>query len=419
MSSVPQLAQSFARCLRCRECRTEYPHGPVHVCELCFGPLEVDYDYDAIGEVLTREVMAARPFNMWRYLELLPLGAPPATGFATGGTPLVAAPRMAKALGLERVWIKNDAVCHPTLSFKDRVVAVALSKALEMGFDHAACASTGNLANSVAANAAALGMRATVLIPRDLEPAKIVATQIYGAHVIAIDGHYDDVNRLCAEAADRHKWAFVNVNLRPYYAEGSKSYAYEIADQLGWQTPDHVVAPMAGGSLLTKIGKAWKELTSLGILAKRDQPTRLHGAQAAGCAPIVEAVLAGRDLIKPVKEPKTIARSLAIGNPADGYYAVQTINQSGGTGVASTDEEIVSAMRLLAETEGIFTETAGGVTVAAARRLAERGVIAPGESLVICITGQGLKTTDPLIGGLPKPPIIAPKLAELSAIAKD
>ncbi|HLU68493.1 MAG TPA: threonine synthase [Kofleriaceae bacterium] len=403
--------------LRCRECRHPYEHGAVHVCELCFGPLEVDYDYDRIAASIDRATLAARPRTMWRYAELLPLGRPPAVGLAVGGTPLVPAPRLAARLGLGEVWVKNDAVCHPSLSFKDRVVAVAVSKAIELGFDHVACASTGNLANSVAANAAQLGLKATILIPKDLEPAKILATQIYGARVVAIDGTYDDVNRLCAEAADRHRWAFVNVNLRPYYSEGSKSYAFEIADQLGWRTPDHVVAPMAGGSLVTKIGKAWKELTALGLLPERKTPTRIHGAQAAGCAPIVEAVLAGRDLIRPVKEPRTIARSLAIGNPADGYYAVQTISKSGGTGVAASDEEIVSAIRLLAETEGIFTETAGGVTVAAARRLAESGAIGPGESVVLCITGQGLKTTDPLVGELPPPPVIAPRLSELSALA--
>jgi threonine synthase len=417
MSSLPNL--STAKGLRCRECHHQYEHGPVHVCELCFGPLELDYDYDRIAGLIDKGTLAARPFTMWRYAELLPLSGPPAVGAQVGGTPLVRANRLAERLGLDEVWVKNDAVCYPSLSFKDRVVSVAISKAIELGFDHVACASTGNLANSVAANAAQLGIRATILVPRSLEPAKILATQIYGARVIAIEGTYDDVNRLCAEAADRHRWGFVNVNLRPYYSEGSKTYAFEIADQLGWRTPDHIVAPMAGGSLVTKIGKAWSELEKLGLLDKRTRPTRIHGAQAAGCAPISDAVIAGRELIVPVKEPKGIARSLAIGNPADGYYAVKTITGSGGSGASVSDDEIIAGMRLLAETEGIFTETAGGVTVAAAQRLVASGAIRRGESVVLCITGQGLKTTDPLVGVLPKPPVIAPKLSELSALAAD
>ena len=407
----------YARGLRCRECRAEVPHGPVHVCELCFGPLEVDYDYDAIGAAISRERLATRPLTMWRYAELLPLGGQPAVGRAVGGTPLLPAPRLAQKLGIDELWVKNDAVCHPSLSFKDRVVALSISVAVEFGFDHIACASTGNLANSVAANAAALGLKATIFIPRNLEAAKIVATQVYGARVIAIEGTYDDVNRLCAEAADRYRWAFVNVNLRPYYAEGSKSYAYEIADQLGWRLPDHVVAPMAGGSLVSKIDKAWSELDKLGLVAPRSRPPRIHGAQAAGCAPIADAVIAGRELIVPVKEPRTIARSLAIGNPADGFYAARAIRQSGGSGASVSDPEIVAAMRLLAETEGIFTETAGGVTVAGAQRLVAQGAIARGESVVLCITGQGLKTTDPLVNELPRPPVIGPRLSELAAIA--
>ena len=407
----------YTRGLRCRECRAEVPHGPVHVCELCFGPLEVDFDHDALAAADLRERFAARPLNMWRYAELLPLSGEPVVGRQVGGTPLVPAPRLGAALGVERVWVKNDAVCHPTLSFKDRVVSLAVSVAVGFGFDHIACASTGNLANAVAAAAAALGLKATILVPRTLEGAKILATQVYGARVIAIDGTYDDVNRLCAEAADRYRWAFVNVNLRPYYAEGSKTYAFEIADQLGWTLPDHVVAPMAGGSLVAKIDKAWSELARLGLVEQRARPTRIHGAQPAGCAPIADAVIAGRELIVPVKEPRTIARSLAIGNPADGFYAARAIRQSGGSAASVSDEEIVASMRLLAETEGIFTETAGGVTVAAARRLIAQGAIRPDESLVLCITGQGLKTTEPLIADLPRPAVIGPKLSELAAIA--
>ena len=408
----------YSRGLKCRECHAEVPHGPVHVCELCFGPLEVDYDYDAIAGAIDRDRLAARPLNMWRYAELLPLGGPPAVGHATGGTPLLPAPRLAAAIGVDELWVKNDAVCHPSLSFKDRVVSLAISMAVDFGFDHIACASTGNLANAVAAGSAALGLKATILVPRNLEAAKIVATQVYGARVIAIDGTYDDVNRLCAEAADRYRWAFVNVNLRPYYAEGSKTYAYEIADQLGWRLPDHVVAPMAGGSLVAKIDKAWSELGKLGLVAARAHPARIHGAQAAGCAPISDAVIAGRELIVPVKEPRTIARSLAIGNPADGFYAARAIRQSGGSAASVSDAEIVACMRLLAETEGIFTETAGGVTLAGARRLIAEGAIGRGESVVLCITGQGLKTTDPLVPELPRIPVIGPRLSELAAIAQ-
>ncbi len=409
---------SFLRGLKCRECGTPYDHAPVHVCELCFGPLEVDYDYDAIGKVLTKETVTSRPFNMWRYEELLPLDTSPTVGRQVGGTPLVKAERLAEKLGVREVWVKNDSVCYPTLSFKDRVVSVALSKAKEFGFDTVACASTGNLANSVAANAAQAGLPAYIFIPKTLEASKILNTLIYGAQVVAIDGTYDEVNRLCAEIGGSYKWGFANINLRPYYAEGSKTYAYEIAEQLGWKTPDHIISPMAGGSLICKIDKAWKELFKLGFLAEESK-TKIHGAQAAGCAPIVEAVLAGRDLIKPVKEPRTIARSLAIGNPADGFYAVQTINNSGGYGAAPNDDEIVAAIRLLAETEGIFTETAGGVTLAGAIKLIEQKRIGKDESVVICVTGQGLKTTDPLVSVLPKPPVIRPKLSEFDALAQN
>ncbi len=399
------------RGLKCRECGHAYDHAPVHVCELCFGPLEVDYDYETIGRTLTRELIESRPFDMWRYEELLPLDKTPTVGKHVGGTPLIEGKRLAKALGVRQVWVKCDSVCYPTLSFKDRVVSVALSKAVEFGFDTVACASTGNLANSVAANAASAGLPAYIFIPKTLESSKILGTLVYGAQVIALDGTYDEVNRLCAEVAGKYNWGFANINLRPYYAEGSKTLAYEAAEQLGWRTPDHVVSPMAGGSLICKIKKAWGELEKLGLLAEKSG-TKIHGAQAAGCAPIVEAVLAGRDLIKPVREPNTIARSLAIGNPADGFYAIQTINQSGGTAAAPTDDQIVAAMRLLAETEGVFTETAGGVTVAAAKLLIERGAIGKDESVMLCITGQGLKTIDPLVPVLPKPPVIAPKLSE-------
>jgi threonine synthase len=404
--------------LKCRECGSPYEHGPQHVCELCFGPLEVDYDSDAIKQVLTREAIASRPPTMWRYAELLPVTDVDLAAPAVGFTPLVKADRLAKRLGVREVWVKNDAVCFPTLSFKDRVVAVAIAKAKEFGFETIACASTGNLANAVAAAGAAAGMPAYIFIPYDLERHKILGTLVYGAKVIGIRGTYDEVNRLCAEIGDKYKFGFANINLRPYYAEGSKTLAFEAAEQMGWRTPDHVVAPMAGGSLITKIRKAWKELSLIGLL---DQPcrTKIHGAQATGCAPIVEAVRAGRELIKPVKQPDTIARSLAIGNPADGFYAVQTMTATGGYGAATTDDEIVAAMRLLAETEGIFTETAGGVTVGAAIKLIEEGRIGKDDSVLLCITGQGLKTMDPLVDVLTPPQVIAPKLSEFDAIAKE
>ena len=414
----PAPTPGFARALRCRECGHEYEKAPVHVCELCFGPLEVAYDYDGIQRVLTREVIARRPTTMWRYAELLPLDRAPTVGAQVGWTPLVRADRLARRLGVAELWVKNDAVSFPTLSFKDRVVAVALSKAVELGFDTVACASTGNLANSVAANAAAAGLRAYVFIPHDLEASKVLGTLVYGARVVGIRGTYDEVNRLCSEIGGKRAWGFANINLRPFYAEGSKSYAYEIAEQLGWRTPDHVVAPMAGGSLVTKIRKAFVELDKLGLTDGAAR-TRIHGAQAAGCAPIVEAVRAGRELIKPVKTPTTIAKSLAIGNPADGFYAVRAIKESGGHAAAPSDDEIVAAIRLLAETEGIFTETAGGVTLAAAQHLVREGRIGAGDSVVVCVTGQGLKTMDPLVPVLPAPPVIAARLADFEALVKD
>jgi len=401
--------------LKCRECGKEYPKAALHVCEMCFGPLEVAYDYDAVKKTLARETIARRAPNMWRYAELLPLDRPATVGTHVGWTPLVRADRLARRLGVREVWVKNDAVCFPSLSFKDRVVAVALSKAIELGLTTVGCASTGNLANSVAANAAAAGLRAYILIPDDLEPTKVLATLVYGPRLVAVRGTYDDVNRLCSEIAGKHGWGFVNVNLRPFYAEGSKSYAYELVEQLGWRVPDHIVAPMAGGSLVTKIRKALLELDKLGLTDGAAR-ARIHGAQAAGCAPIVTAVREGQEHIRPVKKPDTIAKSLAIGNPADGYYASQAIRDSGGHAAAATDPEIVAAMRLLAEAEGIFTETAGGVTLAAAQRLIAEGRIGPDDSLAICITGQGLKTTDPLVPVLPRPPVIAPRLSEFESL---
>ncbi len=405
----------FVQSLQCKECKKQYPKQAVHVCEECFGPLEVAYDYEQIGKSISRNAIEKRPGNLWRYRELLPIDGDPTVGLNAGFTPLLRAKRLGEALGHRDLWIKNDGVCHPTLSFKDRVVAVALSKAKELGFDTVACASTGNLGNSTAANAAEAGLRCYVLIPHDLEAGKVLGTLVYAPHLVRIDGTYDDVNRLCSEIADRHRWAFVNVNIRPYYAEGSKTYGYEIQEQLGWRAPAHVVVPMASGSLLTKIGKAIDEFTKLGLVETRGK-TKLYGAQPTGCGPIAEAVLAGRDAIKPVKKPNTIAKSLAIGNPADGPYAAQAIRSSGGHAAAVSDEEIVDAIKLLAATEGLFTETAGGVTVATAKRLITDGRIPKDEPTVLCITGNGLKTQEPLVAALPLPTPIAPRIDEFEKV---
>jgi threonine synthase len=401
--------------LQCRECGKGYPKEALHVCEFCFGPLEVVYDYDKIKTLLSREVIEQRAPNMWRYRELLPLDADPAIGLDVGFTPLVRADNLARELGVDELYLKNDAVNCPTLSFKDRVVAIAISKARELGFKIIACASTGNLANSVAANAAACGMENYVFIPADLEKTKILGTLVYGSKVVAIKGAYDEVNRLCSEIAGKYGWAFVNINIRPYYAEGSKAFGYEIAEQLGWRLPKHIVTPMAGGSLITKIGKAFDEFQKLGLVEGNN--TRIYGAQAAGCAPIVSAVKAGRDLIKPVR-PNTIAKSLAIGNPADGYYSIKTINESGGWAEDVTDAEIVSAMKLLAETEGIFAETAGGVTLGVTKKLIEQGRIPRDESIVVSITGNGLKTQEALYGELPEPAVIEANINEFDNLVE-
>jgi threonine synthase len=347
---------------------------------------------------------------MWRYAELLPLDLPdgPPVGKAAGFTPLIRAENLAAELGVKEVYVKNDSVSHPTWSFKDRVVAVAVSCAKELGFDTVACASTGNLANSVAAHAAEGRLKSYIFIPADLESAKVTATLVYDPTLIAVDGTYDDVNRLCSEVADRYRWAFVNVNMRPYYAEGSKTYGFEIAEQLGWRAPAHVVVPCAGGSLLTKIWKAFKELRLLGLIP--ESSTRMYAAQAAGCGPIVTMIKNDIDVLVPVR-PRTIAKSLAIGNPADGYYAYRTVKDSGGGGEHATDEEIVDGMQLLARTEGIFTETAGGVTVAATRKLIDSGRIPRDEPIVICITGNGLKTPDVLHDRLSVAVTIRPSLS--------
>ncbi len=378
--------------LKCRECGRYYPSSPVHVCEFCFGPLEVDYDYEVIRNLVSRKSIEAGPPSIWRYADLLPLNLGESeahVGQAVGFTPLIRARNLAEELGVRELYVKNDSVCHPTWSFKDRVVAVAIGKAKEFGFDTVACASTG-------------------FIPADLERGKVITTLVYGPTLVAVEGTYDEVNRLCAEVGDKYRWAFVNINIRPYYAEGSKTYGYEIAEQLGWRAPAHVVVPCAGGSLITKIHKAFKELRMLGLIPEGQ--TSMYAAQAAGCGPIVTMIKKDSDILEPVR-PNTIAKSLAIGNPADGYYAYRVAKDTGGYGEHAQDPEIIEGMQLLARTEGIFTETAGGVTVAATRKLIESGRIPRDEPIVICITGNGLKTPDVFYDRLSVDVTIRPSLA--------
>jgi threonine synthase len=403
----------FMKALKCRECGREYPLAATHVCEFDFGPLEVVYDYDRIKQSLNHSDIRSRPQTMWRYRELLPVAGDPTVGFEVGFTPLIKADQLARHLGVRELWVKNDAVNYPTLSFKDRVVSVALSRARELGFNTVACASTGNLANSVAANAAAAGLKAYVFIPADLEQGKVVNSLVYGAEVIGIKGHYDEVNRLCAEIAGKYGWAFVNVNMRPYYAEGSKSLGFEIIEQLGWRVPQHTVVPMASGSLLTKIQKSYQEFIKLGLAA--ESKYHVHGAQATGCAPISTAQKAGLDFFKPVK-PNTIAKSLAIGTPADGFYALKVMKETGGSADDATDDEVRDGIRLLAECEGVFAETAGGVTVGVAKKLIASGKIPANDSVVLCITGNGLKTLDAVAGHVGRTREIKPSLREFESL---
>jgi threonine synthase len=405
---------AFFSHLQCRECGRKYPKEAVHVCEFDFGPLESTYDYEAIGATLTREKILSRPQSMWRYKELLPIENEPTVGLQTGFTPLVPAHRLAARLGVKELYIKNDTVNYPSLSFKDRVVSVALSRAKELGIDTVACASTGNLANSVAANAAAAGLRSFVLIPADLEGSKILGSLVFGTNVIGIQGPYDQVNRLCSEVAGKYGWGFVNVNLRPYYAEGSKTVGFEIIEHLGWRLPQHTVIPMASGSLLTKIHKAYGEFIKLGLVG----PGRasIHGAQASGCSPISTALKSNSEIVRPVAKPETIAKSLSIGTPADGYYAIRTMKETGGSAEDCTDAEIVEGIKLLAETEGIFAETAGGVTVACAKKLIENGSIPRNESIVVCVTGHGLKTQEAIADHIGRPNIIRPSLKEFETL---
>ena len=396
--------------LKCRECGKLYEKKAIHVCEFDFGPLEAAYDYDAIKASISRSVIESRPQTMWRYRELLPIDGEPTVGKQVGFTPLVKADRLAKFFGINSLYIKNDTVNYPTLSFKDRVVSVALSRAVELGFKVVACASTGNLANSVAANAAAAGLKSYVLIPADLEQGKVLGSLVYGTNVIGIQGPYDQVNRLCSEIAGKYGWGFVNVNLRPYYAEGSKTMGFEIMEQLGWRIPRHTVAPMASGSLLTKIHKAYGEFVKCGIVESAE--FSVYGAQATGCAPISHAMKRGTDMVKPVPKPETIAKSLAIGTPADGYYAIHAMRQTGGYAEDVTDEEIVDGIKWLAEYEGIFAETAGGVTVACAKKLIDSGKIPRDGEAVLCITGHGLKTQEAIQGKCGELRLIKPSLRE-------
>lgn len=398
---------SYTKGLKCKECGERYPKEPIYVCETCFGPLEVEYDYDNIKKDLSKELILSREKNIWRYAELLPIDNEPTIGAQVGYTPLVKADNLGKALGHSNLYVKNDAVCFPTLSFKDRVVSVALSKSKEFGFDTVSCASTGNLANAVSSLASSGNLKSFIFIPYDLEESKVINSVIYGTNLVGIKGAYDDVNRLCSEIAGVYNWAFVNINMRPYYSEGSKSYAFEIMEQLGWKAPANIVVPMASGSLLTKVWKAIKEFELLGMIEPSN--TKMYGAQATGCSPISTAFKNKWEIFKPVK-PDTIAKSLAIGTPADGVYAMSVINESGGHAEDVSDQEIIDGIKLLAETEGIYTETAGGVTVAVTKKLIEQGKLPTDELTVISITGNGLKTQDAIIDSVKKPEVIEPNI---------
>ena len=402
--------------LRCSMCHAEFPAQALYVCDKCLGPLEATYDEDRIRTTVSRELIESRPPSLWRYREFLPIEGDPRTGLHSGFTPLVRATRLARELGLRELYLKDDSVNHPTLSYKDRVVPVAATRAVELGIEVFGCASTGNLGNSVAAHAARLGLECYVFIPATLEPGKILGSAVSGPHVVAIDGNYDDVNRLCTQAGDRYGWGFANINLRSYYAEGAKTYGYEIVEQLGWTFPQHVVSPVAGGTLLPRIGRGFNDFLRAGLVEGR--LPRIHAAQAAGCAPVVHALKAGLEFPEPVR-PDTIAKSIAIGNPADGHHVLQTVRETGGTGAVATDEEILSAISLLARTEGIFTEPAGGTTLAATINLVKEGVLPPDESIVVCITGNGYKTSDVMADRLTRPTPLGRTLKEFEAFVED
>jgi threonine synthase len=398
--------------LQCHVCHTPFPAEALFVCDQCFGPLEAVYDYDIARRTLTRETIAARPRNLWRYRELLPIVGEPRTGFTSGFTPLVKADRLAARLGVRELYIKDDGVNHPTLSYKDRVVSVAATRAVELGFKVFGCASTGNLGNSVAAHAARLGLQCYVFIPDNLEPGKVAGSAVYQPHLMAVNGNYDDVNRLCTQIADKYHWGFANINLRTYYAEGAKTHGLEIVEQLGWRFPAHVVSPVAGGTLLPRIARGFREAREVGLV--EGELPKMYAAQAAGSAPVVRALHAGVDHPDPVK-PNTIAKSIAIGNPADGFQVIETLKATGGWGEMATDPEILAGIHLLAESEGIFTEPAGGTTLAVTKKLIEQGRIPRDESIVVCITGNGYKTSEVVAEGMARPEPIGRALKDFEA----
>jgi threonine synthase len=407
---------SYVKGLICKECGHRVPVLPAHVCDQCFGPYEVEYDYDKMKGKVTRESIMRGPKSLWRYRDLLPIKGEPRTGHFSGFTPLKRSERLARELGCKELWIKDDSCNYPTYSYKERVVSVAITKAIEFGFDTVGCASTGNLANSTAAHAAQAGLKCYVMIPHDLEQGKVLGSLIFGPTMVRIRGTYDDVNRLCTEIADKHGWAIVNVNLRPYYTEGAKTHGFEIAEQLGWRLPQHTVIPTAGGTILPKVYKAYQEFIKLGFV--EDNKPKIYSAQAAGCNPVVTAIHKGVDIIEPQK-PHTIAKSIAIGNPADGYYVWHTIKDSGGWGESATDREIIDAIKLLAKLEGIWTEPAGGTTLAVAMKLIQQGRIPKDESIVISITGNGMKTLETVQNDLTPPPVIEAKLSEFDKLLED
>lgn len=406
---------SFVKSLRCKECGADYAIEPRTVCDHDFGPVEVAYDYEAMRGKVTRASIEAGPRSLWRYKDLLPIEGQPRSGLRSGFTPLIRADKLAAELGVRELYIKDDSVNYPTFSYKDRVVAVAITKAIEFGFDTVGCASTGNLAHSVAAHAAAAGLTAFVMIPHDLEEGKMVGMSVFGPRVVKIKGNYDDVNRLCSQIADKYKWAIVNVNLRPFYTEGAKTHGFEIAEQMGWKLPRHTVLPVAGGTILPKVWKAYDEFIKLGLV--EDSKPVMHAAQAAGCNPIVKALEEGAELFRPQK-PNTIAKSIAIGNPADGYYVLKVVRESGGYGASATDPEIIDAIKLLARTEGIFTEPAGGTTLACAIKLIQSGRIPRDESICVCVTGNGLKTTEVMQGQFAVAPAINAKMSEFDELVQ-
>ena len=403
---------SYVTGLQCHACKAQFPAQALWVCDKCLGPLEVVYDYAAVKRDISREKIEARAKSLWRYRELLPIEGEPRTGHYSGFTPLVKADRLAERLGVKELYLKDDSVNHPTFSYKDRVVSVAATRAVELGFKVFGCASTGNLANSVAAHAARLGLQCYVFIPNDLEASKILGSSVYNPQVVAIKGNYDDVNRLCTQIAEKYGWGFANINLRSYYAEGAKTYGFEIAEQLGWKFPRHVVSPVAGGTLLPRIARAFRELREVGLV-EGELPT-IHAAQAAGCAPVINALNEDLEFPEPVK-PNTIARSIAIGNPADGFQVLSAVRSSGGSGAVATDAEILEGVQLIAQTEGIFTEPAGGTTVACTRKLIEAGAIPRDEPIVVCITGNGYKTAEVMSSCVKTPVQLGRALSEFDA----